>query len=221
MNDNRKNFVLIGVISGTVIFLISLGIFLANQRAQIETKNNNNLTERKLGTQFAYEICDSGDGFGTSSVLGSNSSDNNGGLWLTTGGATSTLSCYMKRAVSADLNLYLVGSSTTHRLYWEYVFSKATTSPEGVITRNEGIIGDDSTDDLAVWYVEDTKVVLPEGEINHAVSTTTHNWAPGVSTSTRNITIPLVASDWMQIRFGVSGANAALYGEVVKKEPVN
>ena len=221
MDNKGKNFVLIGVIGGMLIFLILLGIFLANQKILIETKNNNsNLPREKLGTQFAYEICDSGDGFGTSSVLGSNSSDNNGGLWLTTG-ATSTLTCYMKRAVSADLNLYLVGSSTTHRLYWEYAFNKATTSLEGVITRNEGIIGDDSTDDLAVWYVEDTKVILPEGEINHAVSTTTHNWAPGVSTSTRNITIPMVASDWMQIRFSVSGANAALYGEVVKKEPIN
>lgn len=217
--NNSKNFVLLGLGVGLLVFLVSLGVFLANQNVLLDMKTET-LVNSKLGTQFSYNLCDSGDGFGTSSTLGMNSNDNNGGLWLTTG-ATSTITCNMRGAVSADLNIYFVGSSTAPRIYWEYVFNKATETPEGVVLRSGGIIGDDTTDDLANWYTEDTKTVLAEGEINHAISTTTHNWAPGVSTSTRNITIPLVASDWMQVRFSVSGANAAVHAEVVKKEPVN
>ena len=212
-----KKYILFGLVIGLVVLVTALSVFLVVQKTASVLKTENSVS---LGAVFDYVSCDSGSGFGTSSISHTGAEDGVG-FWLING-ATSTITCDMRGAVSADLNLFLVGSTTAVDLYWEYMFSNTTTTPEGERVVSNATLGNDSTDDLAVWFAEDTKTAISKGEVSHSAATTTHNWSPGVSTSTKNITIPLVASDWMQVRFSVSADSAgALYSEIIKKEPIN
>src|SRR3990167_10354423 len=159
-----KKYILFGLVIGLVVLVTALSVFLVVQKTASVLKTENPVS---LGAVFDYVSCDSGSGFGTSSALSNIGANNGVGFWLING-ATSTITCDMRGAVSADLNLFLVGSTTDVDLYWEYMFSNTTTTPEGERVVSNATLGNDSTDDLAVWFTEDTKTSVAKGEVSHS-----------------------------------------------------
>ena len=111
---------------------------------------------------------------------------------------TTTLACSTQRASSIDLNIQFDASTTASYLTWVYEFS------------------DNGID----WYGEDSKVVNTITSTTHGTATTTHTWRPGVESGVvrKNVTITPVASRYTRVSFDVSGANGALWAQLILKE---
>lgn len=173
----------------TVVVILGIGGILATNQPQ------------KLGVFQSLALCETS----TSNLApASGATTTNPALvsFLTVGGASSTLTCYVERADAIDANIALFASTSATVLHWGLEFS----------------------DDAVTWYAEDTKTVVTETLTRHS-ATTTHTWAATSANDDipvgKNVTITPTGSKYMRIKSSVSGAAGAVHYRLHLRERVN
>lgn len=180
MNEqNYKNASLkfFAILVAVVLIVCTLGYFHLKGSA---------VSTPKVGGGFVTALCDTNGNSGSTTTP----------TYITTATASTTLTCYTASAASIDMNLYVIASSSSSGIQWEYAFS------------------DNNKD----WYYENG-VNMPTNILaQNGATPLLHTWVPGIAgTSTRNITITPTASKYVRVEIDATGASSSVYTQFILK----
>lgn len=182
----KKNYLIIGITLVVALLIASAGYLI---------------TARANGGTFALNLFNlNGSNNASATTTRSTLHSGLGSVPEGTEAASTTLSVYTERTGDVELNMTVVGSSTTHRIEVSVEFSM-----NGIDYYRR-----------ACSQTNSAATVVTVG--NRCI----YSWEPGVAaTSSASILVENIAAKYTRFIFGSSRATSTIYAEAVLKDPTN
>ena len=131
--------------------------------------------------------------------------------------ATSTIIIKTESANLVDLNFEVTSSSTNPTLVWDLEFSSGNCNT----VQTQALLRTCNLD----FHGEDGKTITSNVTVTHGDRSPSNIWTSSTSTQDeirkRNVAIDPVASRFMRVNIGVTGAPVDLWVQAVLREPTN